>query len=90
MRLTLAPLLIVASTVLAAPYPQHKEPTSAQSLADMIAGAVTFPTQFLSGNAKGVKQSMDLMTGGAASFSPNILNEFGKLGLAAAKGVQPH
>ena len=81
MKLTLATLIVVGSTALAAPHPQHKDPGSAQSLADIIAGAVTFPTQFLSGNAKGVKQSVDLMNGGDASFSPNILKEFGKLGL---------
>jgi hypothetical protein len=89
MRLTLVSLIAVASSTLAAPHPQHKEPSSAQSLADLIAGAVTFPTQFLSGNAKGVKQSIDLMNDGAASFSPNILREFAKLGLNPPKGQQP-
>jgi hypothetical protein len=83
-------LLIIASTALAAPHPQHKDPTSAQSLADMVAGALTFPSQFLTGNAKGVKQSLDLLNGGASSFSPNILKEFAKLGLSAGKNAQPH
>jgi hypothetical protein len=90
MRPTLASLLIIASTAIAAPHPQHKDPTSAQSVADMVAGALTFPFQFLSGNAKGTKQSLGLISDGAGSFSPNILKEFEKLGLNAAKQAQPH
>jgi hypothetical protein len=81
MKLSLASLVVVGSTALAAPHPQRNDPGSAQSLADIIAGAVIFLTQFLSGNANGVKESLDLMNGGAASFSPNGLEEFGKLGL---------
>jgi hypothetical protein len=89
MRLTLAPLLLVATTNLAAALPQHKDPSAAQSLADLVAGAVTFPFQYLSGNEKGVKQSIGLMNDGAASFSPNFLKDLGKVGANVGKG-SPH
>jgi hypothetical protein len=82
MKATLFFLFTAATAVLAAPTPQ--KPTMAGSLQDMIAGAVNYPSAFLSGNPKAVADATAKMTGGAASFSDGFFNDLQK---GAGKGA---
>jgi len=88
MKVSFIVLLTAATSAFAAPLPQQGTSSIAQSIQNMIEGAVGYPAAFLSGNPKAVADATAKMTGGAGSFTSGFFNDLQKASTAGA-GAAP-